>query len=46
MTVKRLHKKNGRVALIPENKKYKPIEIEEGKELNIWGVVTSVIHKV
>jgi DNA polymerase V len=45
-TVKRLYKKDGKILLIPENDKYKPINIEKDKELAIWGVVTSVIHKL
>lgn len=45
LTVKRLSISNGKVQLLPENKKYKPIEVPELSELNIWGVVTNVIHK-
>ena len=32
--------------LMPENKKYKPIKIEEHNDLQIWGVVTHVIKSV
>lgn len=45
LTVKRLSISGGKVQLLPENKKYKPIEVPELSELNIWGVVTNVIHK-
>jgi DNA polymerase V len=45
-TVKRIKKENGRVWLMPENKAFLPIEMQEGSELEIWGVVTSVIHKL
>lgn len=45
LTVKRLYRKNGKILLQAENKKYQPIEIPELSELNIWGVVTNVIHK-
>jgi len=29
---------------MPENPEFKPIEVNEGNEVYIWGVVTSVIH--
>jgi DNA polymerase V len=44
LTVKRLFKKGKRVALVPENEKYDPIEIAPESGLVIWGVVTSVVH--
>ncbi|MBR6458154.1 MAG: translesion error-prone DNA polymerase V autoproteolytic subunit [Bacteroidales bacterium] len=31
--------------LLPANKKYRPIHIQEGNDFSIWGVVTYVIHK-
>jgi len=34
------------VRLVPANPKYQPIEIPEGAELEIFGVVTNVIHKL
>ena len=37
--VKRLHHRAGRVALMAENPSYPPLEIREGMELLIWGVV-------
>lgn len=37
--VKRLHCRNGKVALIAENPKYPPLVIKEGVELIVWGVV-------
>jgi len=45
-TVKRIKKEHGRVWLMPENKSYQPMEMKEGSELEIWGVVTNVIHKL
>ena len=45
LTVKRLWRKNGRVRLEPENPDYPVIEIVEGEELIIWGVVTSAIRE-
>ncbi len=38
--VKRLFRRGGRVALTAENPAYAPLEIQEGMELMIWGVVT------
>lgn len=38
--VKRLYQRAGRVALLAENPRYAPLEIKEGTELLIWGVVT------
>lgn len=46
LTVKRLIRKNGKVILMPENDRFKPIEIKDETDLEVWGVVTSVIHTV
>jgi len=46
LTVKRLNKKNEKIFLMPENKEFEPIEVKEGSEVYIWGVVTNVIHSV
>ena len=45
-TVKRIKKDENRLYLMPENKKYKPIELKEENELIIWGIVEYVIKKV
>jgi len=45
-TVKRIKKEKDKLYLMPENKKYKPIEIREDNELIIWGIVEYVIKKV
>ena len=45
-TVKRIKKEKNKLFLMPQNKKYKPIEIKEENELIIWGVVKYVIKKV
>ena len=45
-TVKRIKKEKKKLYLMPENKKYKPIELKEENELIIWGVVEYVIKKV
>ncbi len=45
-TVKRLYKRAGRIRLLAENPEFAPIEFQEGQELQIWGIVTSVVHKL
>ena len=45
-TVKRIKKEKNKLYLMPENKKYKPIELKEENELIIWGIVTYVIKSV
>ena len=45
-TVKRIKKEKNKLYLIPENKKYEPIELKEENELIIWGIVEYVIKKV
>ena len=45
-TVKRIKKEKHKLFLVPENKKYKKIEIKEENELIIWGIVEYVIKKV
>ena len=45
-TVKRIKKEKDKLYLIPENKKYKRIDIKEENELIIWGMVKYVIKKV
>lgn len=44
LTVKRLSDKPGHLCLLPENPRYKPIEITEAVEFSIWGVVKHVLH--
>lgn len=44
-TVKRLEKKGDKHFLMPENAKYKPIEIKPENDVTIWGVVTYTIKK-
>ena len=44
-TIKRYNKVGSRVFLMPENKKYEPIEPKEGQELILNGVVISLIRK-
>jgi DNA polymerase V len=43
LTVKRLHRKNGQILLLPESPNFKPIEIKKESDLQIWGVVINII---
>lgn len=45
-TLKFIEIKEEVVYLIPANKEYKPIKVTLDHDLQIWGVVTYVIHKV
>lgn len=44
-TVKRIERRGKRIRLLPSNAAFEPIEIQEGDELTIWGIVTYVIKK-
>ena len=44
-TVKRLYRRGKTIKLLPENSDFRPIEIVEGDEFSVWGVVTCVLHK-
>jgi DNA polymerase V len=46
LTVKELYQQNGQVRLLPHNPDFQPIEIKEGQELSVWGVVKGVIRKL
>ncbi|MBU4485738.1 MAG: translesion error-prone DNA polymerase V autoproteolytic subunit [Candidatus Delongbacteria bacterium] len=45
-TVKRLSWVENKIRLMPDNPNYKPIEINDGMEFEIWGVATTVIHRL
>lgn len=45
LTVKRLEKRRGKIRLVAENPQYPAIELKDGQELTVWGVVTSVIQR-
>jgi DNA polymerase V len=45
-TVKTLEKKRGNIRLLPANPDFEPIEMKDEQELQIWGVVTKVIHSL
>ncbi|PHV10528.1 LexA family protein [Chitinimonas sp. BJB300] len=44
-TVKRLRLQSNSAYLVPANPEFPTIEVKEGQELQIWGVVTSTIHR-
>ena len=46
LTVKRVCKKKDALFLVPENDDFKPLCVTEEMDFQVWGVVTSVIHKV
>lgn len=46
LTVKRLSLRGKNVRLLPENPDYAPIIVRETQDFSVWGVVTSVIHKL
>jgi len=44
LTVKRIRVTKGKILLMPENRDYKPLQVEEEMGFEVWGVVTNVIH--
>lgn len=44
LTVKRFMRRGGRTALLAANPAYPAIELRDGQELVVWGVVTYVLH--
>lgn len=45
-TVKTLEKKRGKIRLLPANPDFEPIEFKDEQELQVWGVVTNVLHSL
>lgn len=45
-TLKHLRMRDGLMTLVPANPKYPEIEITEGVDFKLWGVVTYIIKKV
>ncbi len=45
-TLKYLRKAGQQLFLIPANKDYPPIEVMEGDEFTVWGIVTYILKKV
>lgn len=46
LTVKRLYKRGADVRLTSDNEGHPCFEFKDGDELQIWGVVTTVLHKL
>lgn len=46
LTVKRILLDVHKIKLMPENPDFPTIEIQEGMDFTVWGVVTTVIHSV
>jgi len=44
LTVRRIRVTKGKILLMPENRDYKPLQVEEEMGFEVWGVVTNVIH--
>jgi len=44
LTVRRIRVTKDKVFLISENRDYKPLQVEEEMDFEVWGVVTNVIH--
>ena len=44
LLVRRFHKNFSSAFLIPENNRYKPINLSEFTDFTVWGVVTYTIH--
>jgi len=45
LTVKRYIRRGEKVILKPENPRFSEIELQDGQELQVWGVVTSTVKK-
>lgn len=43
-TLKRFSRQGDKISLLAENPAYEPIVMEEGSDLQIWGVVRASIH--
>ncbi len=46
LTVKRIRKHTGNLALVSGNPAYESIEITDSMDFEVWGVVTNVIHQL
>ena len=46
LAVKRMRRRGGTIHLVSDNSDYSPIEVGEETALEIWGVVTAVIHRL
>ncbi|MCX6999083.1 MAG: translesion error-prone DNA polymerase V autoproteolytic subunit [Candidatus Sumerlaeota bacterium] len=46
LTVKRIRKIKNKLFLAAENPDFEPIEVKEGEQFEVWGVVTYVLHQL
>ncbi|CAG0932065.1 MAG: Protein UmuD [Rhodocyclaceae bacterium] len=46
LTLKRFLRRNGHVRLLPENPCHRPNPLADDPALSIWGVATSVVHRL
>ncbi|HEY9845428.1 MAG TPA: translesion error-prone DNA polymerase V autoproteolytic subunit, partial [Candidatus Caenarcaniphilales bacterium] len=46
MLIKRISQQGDRLFLLAENPDYPPLEITDGMDFHVWGVVTTVVHRV
>jgi len=46
LTVKRIRKSGNELLLVPDNRDYEPVKMAEEMNVEIWGVVTNVIHSL
>ncbi len=46
MLIKRIRRQGDRLFLLAENPDYPPLEITDGMDFQVWGVVTNVIHRL
>jgi len=46
LTVKRLFHRNGKILLLAENDDYQPLLVTKDSEFRVWGVVTTIIHRL
>jgi len=46
LTVKRIRKSGNELLLMPDNRDYEPVKMTEEMNVEIWGVVTNVIHSL
>ena len=46
LTVKRIRKSGNELLLMPDNRDYEPVKMTEDMNVEIWGVVTNVIHSL
>lgn len=44
LAVRRIRVTKDKIFLMPENRDYKPLQVEEEMGFEVWGVVTNVIH--